>query len=300
MPAYTAYGLRIESDIPLPGLISHSPDSGPPDLLIRRGPVDPSPADGAEDVTPPSDEVCRRASAEEICIHYEGLATLLIRRGKEITVDPVPDAPAGLIRLALLGPAFGAVLHQRGFLVLHASAVRIGQKTVAFVGDKGAGKSTTAAAFTHRGYSLVADDIVAVEPRDFLVHPAFPLLKVWSETARHFRASTSDLEQFHPSLEKFALPASDQFSAVPAKLAAVFSLYDGPTLSIDPLSGQAAFMELVKHSYLLSLLRSTQTAAAHFKQAVHVAGGVPICRLVRPRSLPALDDILAAVVDHVA
>jgi len=293
MPAYTAYGLRIDSDIHLPDLVSEPLRSISPDLLIRRGTVEISPADG-------EDDVCRRANPEEICIHYDGIASLLIQRGTQITLDAPHDVPHGLLRLIILGPALGVILHQRGFLVLHASAVRIGHKAVAFVGEKGAGKSTTAAAFTAQGHALLADDVVAVAPETFLVHPGFPLLKLWSEAAAHLHGGTADLERFHPTLEKFALPASDRFAATPSKLTSVFSLQDGETLGIDKLPPQQAFMELVKNSYLRNLLRSTNTAAAHFRQAVALAGAVPICKLTRPRSLAALNDLVSAVVAHVA
>jgi hypothetical protein len=293
MPAYTAYGLRIESDIHLPDLVSESSRAKAPDVLIRRGSVNVSPADGGDDV-------CRRVSPEEVCIHYEGVASLLIQRGALITIDVPDTAPAGLLRLVLLGPALGVILHQRGFLVLHSSAVRIGDRAVAFVGHKTAGKSTTAAAFNSRGYPLIADDILAVSPKTFLVHPAFPILKLWAEVAGHLHGQTADLEQFHPSMEKFAVPASGAFATAPSRLSAVFSLADAEKISIETLPPQKAFMELVRNSYLLSLLRSTNTAATHFRQAVSLAAAVSVCRLARPRSLAALDELVSTVVSHVA
>src|SRR3989454_2089338 len=45
------------------------------------------------------------------------------REGREIVVEPAPGVDAGTLRLFLLGPVRAVLLHQRGFLVLHASAV---------------------------------------------------------------------------------------------------------------------------------------------------------------------------------
>ena len=79
-------------------------------------------------------------------LEYPGAATFLIRGGREIVIDAAPGVEQRLIRLFLLGPALALLLHQRRFLVLHASAVMIDGAAVAFVAEKGMGKSTLAAA----------------------------------------------------------------------------------------------------------------------------------------------------------
>ncbi len=60
-----------------------------------------------------------------------------------------PDGPH-----AAAGPGHGLLLHLRGMLVLHASAIGVGDQAVVFMGDKGAGKSTTAAAMIAAGHPL--------------------------------------------------------------------------------------------------------------------------------------------------
>ena len=62
----------------------------------------------------------------------------------------------------LLGPVLGLLLRLRGVTCLHASAVAFGDRSVAFVGSAGAGKSTTAAAFAKQGFGVLSDDIVAL------------------------------------------------------------------------------------------------------------------------------------------
>jgi hypothetical protein len=96
-------------------------------------------------------------------------------------VEPLPHVDEHVLRLYLLGPALGVLLQQRGLLVLHASAVAIGERVVAFVGESGWGKSTTAAALERRGHTVVADDVCALHLRgseDPLVFPAIPRLKL--------------------------------------------------------------------------------------------------------------------------
>ena len=58
----------------------------------------------------------------------------------------------------LLGPVLGFVLLLRGVVCLHASAVVVGSEAIALIGPAGSGKSTTAAAFSSRGFTILADD----------------------------------------------------------------------------------------------------------------------------------------------
>ena len=86
-----------------------------------------------------------------------------ITHGKKITVNPLTGIEENFLRVLILGPAFGILLHQRGRLVLHASTVNINGGAVAFMGFNGGGKSTTTAALNNKGYPLVCDDISSVE-----------------------------------------------------------------------------------------------------------------------------------------
>jgi len=72
------------------------------------------------------------------------------------------------VRLYLLGSAWGALCYQRDLLVLHASAVRVDGRAVAFCGRPGMGKSTLAAWLAESGHALVSDDLARFEtlPRE--------------------------------------------------------------------------------------------------------------------------------------
>src|SRR2546421_132869 len=82
------------------------------------------------------------ASDDGACRYLGGVGAFLVRGGREIVVDPAPGVEARVLRLSILGPAFGLLLHQRGRFVLHASAVASGGGVLAFAGGSGWGKST--------------------------------------------------------------------------------------------------------------------------------------------------------------
>jgi hypothetical protein len=62
----------------------------------------------------------------------------------------------------LIGQVLPAAAALRGYEVFHASAVRIGDRALAFAGTPGAGKSSLALRFLQRGATLLAEDVVVV------------------------------------------------------------------------------------------------------------------------------------------
>ncbi len=286
MPTYQAYGLRIESAIELPEL-AQSGDSAPAgdgagqaDVVVRCRAIDRN----------------QVVAEDAIGIHYRGVLSILISGGKAIDLDIEAGIDPRIVRLILLGPGLGLLLHQRGYLVLHASAVQVGGKAVAFAGDKGAGKSTTAGAFGIHGHALLADDILAIAPRTHRVFPGFAQLKLWREAAEHLTENPGQFLRVHPEIDKLAVGVPEQLGKSPCELGRIYVLSDGDKIAIEPIPPQQAFMEIVKNSYAISFLKYTNTSRSHFEQAVALAAAIPIRRLMRPRSLPLLGDLVSAVV----
>src|SRR2546423_13737303 len=75
----------------------------------------------------------------------------------------------------LLGPIMGFIMLLRGVICLHASAVAVGDEAIALLGPARSGKSTTAAAFSERGHSILAEDVMTIDDRHdcFFVRPAY-------------------------------------------------------------------------------------------------------------------------------
>ncbi len=66
------------------------------------------------------------------------------------------------MRADLLGRVMALAAHADGRLTLHASAVSVAGRAVAFVGPKHAGKSTLALALVRKGARLLTDDTLVV------------------------------------------------------------------------------------------------------------------------------------------
>lgn len=101
----------------------------------------------------------------------------------------------------LLGPVLAFVLRWQGRLCLHASAIAVEGRAIAFVGVAGAGKSTTAAAFAQWGHPVLSDDVVALDWRENVpyVQPAYPRLRLWPESVDFLYGSRDRLPAIVPT-----------------------------------------------------------------------------------------------------
>ena len=218
--------------------------------------------------------------------------------GHRIAITLAPDSETPVLRLILLGSALAALCYQRGVLLLHASAVRVGDRTIAVCGPAGSGKSSLAAAFLRLGAEFVCDDLgrfVAGAPP--AVYPSTPRLKLWRESLESLPWSADTLERDHARRDKFHVPQSpaDPWSPVPLDAIYVLDWRDGPAAA-TPLSGADALRALVgAATYRPDLLDAMGGIAAHWQRCAALAAGVRISRLSRPRTWPAVDDAVAAV-----
>jgi hypothetical protein len=196
----------------------------------------------------------------------------------------------------------GLILHQRGRLVLHASAVALPSGAVAFVGWKGAGKSTMAGSLVARGHSIIADDALPLDPDvdgPPMAWPGPAPLKLWPESASALGRHPRRLPRLHPKASKRVVADVAQ-SSEPLPLRAVYTLDVGADVSIEALRGQAALVELMRHAYAPRFLPAVGATPAHFARCAHVARSVGIYRLTRPATLEGLSSVAAAVERHAA
>src|SRR5262249_39727157 len=136
---YRFSGLSVDSEMELPGALAAAREEVP-DATVRFGKVPrqlPQPSE-----TGPTWE----REGDTILLRVPSLARFLIGDGRSITVALEEGALARDACGFVLGSALGMLLHQRGALVLHGSAVAVNGHAIVICGRSGAGKSTTAAA----------------------------------------------------------------------------------------------------------------------------------------------------------
>lgn len=285
---YTAYGLRILSELPFPEL--GGGDGVEETVRIRcacirsKPPAQATPDLGGDD--------------REIHLAWESSGSIVVRWGSEILVDARSGVEEALLRTLVLGPALALLLHQRGRLVLHASAVRTNTGAVLFLGGSGWGKSAIAAAMYRRGHPLAADDLAPVHFDGDLPHvyPGFPRLRLWPEFARRLDPSADDDARQHGGVEKRHVPAGLGFSTVPLRLRSIYVLDGHGSTLVRDLRPQEALLDLLRHTYTARLLAGGRSAV-HLAQCARLLESVPVRRLRRGSDAEAFDR-LAAVVEN--
>ena len=291
---YRAFGLTIESELALPGLLFAE---GPPDVRIQRAKI---PVWSGEATVSYGERT--RIRGQQWAIRFQGLPFAgLVSDGNlvQFEADPNKDDTASL---HVLGSCTGALLFQRGYMPIHANTVVTTNGTAMLAGKIGAGKSSTTLALMRRGNRLLADDISAVsfgaEAGDAPeVLSGFPRLKLWKATLDHFECDPAGFRRLRPELEKYHFPVDDHFCAVPQKLNAIYILQpqDDPGIRVRALSGLARLEAIRTHLYKIRFPDAIRNWPDLLAKICGLADAVRVNILERPRDGNSLEAVAEAI-----
>jgi hypothetical protein len=290
---YRLFGLRVRSEIPLPDLFP-AEEAGPPDVTIRKAALRCA-----------GHEEGLAKDGDALVLTIPEVATYRIANGDEILVDAAPDVPDRNVRLFLLGSAFGALLHQRGLLPLHANAIEIDGKAIAFMGESGAGKSTLAAWFHDKGFRVIADDVCVVRFDDTgspRAVPGLPRLRLWAEALAQMGRDASGFARSYIGVddEKYDVPIDRELAAgTDLRLARLYVLDRANEFSISPVGGLAAAEAVFANTYRGWYASAAGTGQSHWHSAINLVHRLPVMRVSRPWDLSLLDEHGMRLLDHV-
>lgn len=292
---YTAYGLTIGSEIPLSYVKEIKPTRA--DLTIRRGKLPPAP--------PWQDTKLYRAGLQaqiahqdpnRIWLNWGPLGQFMALEGNELIVETT-TTDAGLLSLFTMSEAVGLLLFQRGDFLLHGSAIQLHHRGIVFVGQPGAGKSTTVAAFANRGIRIMSDDMVCIRVdawgKPALV-PAFSQIKIWEESVDGLQLTKGELDLVREGANKFSWHESVSFEENAVPLEQIFVLTP---------SGEAAGMmaevpmsqrpiELLSYFPLPDSLLQGEALRNHFEKSIRIVRTTSLHTLSRPATFAKLYDFV--------
>lgn len=308
---YSAYGLRLVSNLPLPWLTSLPPLQSPaaqPQIDCHFTPFRTPALECSEqtDIIYESSTLRISLSRERGWFSFgyaDGTSFSLDREASQMLASWThPNTIEDMVTY-LTGPVLGLALRLRGLLALHASGVVAGGRVLALVGRAGAGKSTTAAAFALSGYRVITEDLMAIREtaERIEVMPGYPAIRLWSRSVEMLCGASDVLPLMTPNWSKRYLDLAggrEMFEPEPRPLGGIYILgpreADRQQPAIEPIAGAKAMMALTGHTYG-NYVSTPAIKAREFSSLGRLVSRTPV-RMVTPSAdpdrLPDLCDML--------
>jgi hypothetical protein len=326
---YRSYGLLIGANRPLVGL-APVVATGPVDIRVEFAatppgdpPSHPAIFGGAPLRNDPSELLMgftawAEPSADGVALRlrYYGLGeeteATIDPSGRFIRVTgtnshwPAETYPADHTSI-LLGSVLICALRLRGMLCLHAGVVAIDDGAVVILGEKGAGKSTCAAALVQHGCPLVADDsaVLAEDGEQFVAQPGYPRLRLWKASAEALLSGSSDIlnlprvlspqDKYYVDLDASPGAAAWRFQAQPLPVRTIYLLTRSPECAapaVEPLVASARLATLLAHTSVGFVPLSSPLRSREFARLSRLAATVPTRRVHCPEGLDRIGDLV--------
>jgi hypothetical protein len=332
---YRLYGTTLTSDFAFANRLT--PGTGPPDLAFTC--VSAAPLPGGWEQTDPvycsppypdeggESEVLLYSLGDCLILRFTGICDFYLwpdqiichprtseyrRRLAQYSYEVVERYQHMLIEVYLLGLVLSCWLEWRGTPALHASAVVVSGRAVAFLSNGGGGKSSSAATLMQAGYPLLADDIVPVRyaGEAYMACSGYPQMRMWPEQAQHFLGHFEDLGVVHPTVSKRRVPVEKNglgpFCTTPQPLACLYlperrNPADwGEGVEIKPVSRREAVMALVGYSFVPYIVEAMGLHVHRLGFFAHMSLEIPMRRVVYPSGFAYLPYVRRAILDDLA
>ena len=280
---YITHGLHIVSELACPDLKLIRDDLSEPDIVIRFGEVPDRLVDCIYD------DGFSQIKPGTYLLTLDGIAKFLVSDGRDIIIQPAVGCTYEVIRLYLFSQGFGALLHQRGQLSLHASAVYTKQGAVLFMGKSGSGKSTLVAGLLKRGYQVLADDLCTIRfavdqiPR---VLPGFAQIRLWKDTIERLGYDIYTLRKVWHKEDKYTLTLPNELTDRIIPLHTIYLLNPAETeeVLIEALGPGEKLRSLLDNVFKAEYVKGLGVQETVFTQISKVLRYSRLKSVTRPRN----------------
>jgi hypothetical protein len=307
--AYSLYGVRLKSAVPLAGLRVHGPGRRVITLFEGSAALFSRARRQAELSARDWFQHARLADGSDY-LQWSGLFEFLVSvDGRRIAYGRFNGASAESLQTYLLAQVLSFALVKRGIEPLHATSVVIDGQAVAFLADCGYGKSSLGAAFLQVGCPLLTDDLLVLKEQGdrFIACPGPPRIKLFPAMARRLLARPGNAIPMNNGTSKLVIALGENETVSPKgtfPLKAIYVLTPpasarGSNITIRPLSPRRVFFELIKNTFN-PLIVEPERLERQFDLASRLAARVPVRSLSYPRNFRRISEVRDSILRELA
>ncbi len=246
--AYHLSGYTFETNVEFPELIS-SKEKINGSITITKSIDHKVPKEALK--TP----VYRNEEQNLVCINHDNLGFIAIWNNRDIEMTPLIKNDEAYIRMIILGSLSMLLSNCLGNFSLHAASIVINNKAVLFCAKTGKGKSSLAAYFYAKGYTVLADDVTNIYVNKFgkaTALPSVPRIKLSKDALQRIGKSPEGLDIIPANILKYSFPMKnmDQSSEYPISHIYFPEFNDNLNINeIIELKGSNRLKEITRHIY---------------------------------------------------
>jgi len=282
--SYYGYGLRISSDIELP--LPKADRDANFDADITFGKM-------------PANIECERKissysiSQDTFILNFKN-AKIFAGFGREIIIESPENEKFDKDDTVpfILSSCIGALLHQRNTLTLHASSVMTENGAVIFIGTSSCGKSTLAAVFKGKGYTVLSDDICPLEipggaNGKAVMLPSGENLQIWKDIIDALKIPGESLKKVRPAIEKYYYGQVAHRPAEPVNISTIYLLNpsnQGLYEINNKFSGNQKLNILKNQICCKNFAKEMCIENTYYQRLKQLAKTVPLKELIKPNN----------------
>lgn len=212
-----------------------------------------------------------------------------------------------VIEIYLLGGVLAFWCERAGTPMLHASAVVVDGRAVAFVSTNKGGKSSLAAELMGSGYPLLTDDLLRIHPDSdsCRADPGYPEMRFWPRDAERLLGQFDQLKLAHPAYSKRRIPVGGggfgAFCAQPQPLGCLYlplrraSQAAKTSVEIDDVPPRRGIVELIRGSFVPHWVKAAGLDQSQFHSFSRLVSRVPLRTITYPAGIEHLPSVRKAI-----
>jgi len=213
--------------------------------------------------------------------------------GQEIKVSSYNNKLDQDFLRILLNFPFACIFSQKGYLALHASAVKYLNRTFLFPGSSLTGKSSIAALLVQKGGKLITEDTAIISIKDSMpkILPSYPMIKISDDINKELSLSKIEGIKFFKEINerKGYLLSNQQMISKPEKIDyCIFPEWSKGFSKLIPMSKGEGIRRILNSSLSILPFYDKDEEKEHFKEITSFVRNIDVLIYARKKSISNL------------